>query len=193
MPDRDRYDAVILAGGAAERMGRAHKPAVAIGARRLLDIAVDAVADADRVIVVGPPMQTEAPVVWAREDPPGGGPVPALAAGLASCPSPTVVVLAADLPFVTAAAVTALRSRRDGGVASIAVDARGRDQPLLACYDTAALTAAIPRPAHGASMRSLLEELGRAGVVTRVDLGGDPPVTWDCDTEADVDRARELA
>ena len=48
--------AIILAGGASTRLD-ADKPEQLVGGRRLLDIAVSAVADADAVVVVGPPRE----------------------------------------------------------------------------------------------------------------------------------------
>ncbi|MGO4426310.1 NTP transferase domain-containing protein, partial [Streptomyces sp. MCAF7] len=48
------YDAVILAGGAARRLGGADKPALRVGARPLLDRVLDACRGAERTVVVGP-------------------------------------------------------------------------------------------------------------------------------------------
>jgi molybdopterin-guanine dinucleotide biosynthesis protein A len=187
------FDAVVLAGGQGRRLGGVSKPALAIGGRRLLDIAVDAVAAADRTIVVGTDLPTYRPVERVTESPAGGGPVAAIAAALTLLRSTTVVVLAADLPFITPAAVDALVAGRTDAVAAIAVDQSGRDQPLLACYDAAALWDALPSDPQGASMRLLLETLAAAGRIERLTLGGDPPVTWDLDTAADLSRAQELA
>lgn len=188
-----RYDAVVLAGGQGRRLGGVAKPSIAIGGRRLLDIALDAVAGADLTIVVGAAVPTVRPVQWTREEPAGGGPVAALAATVPLLRSATVVVLAADLPFVTADAVEALRHGIGPAAAAIAVDESGRDQPLIGCYDVGRLRRTLPLEPQGTSMRSLLRDLAGAGPIERLSLGGDPPVTWDCDTDADVSRARELA
>jgi molybdopterin-guanine dinucleotide biosynthesis protein A len=138
-------------------------------------------------------LPTARPVVWTCEAPPGGGPVAAIAAALSRARSSIVVVLAADLPFVTADAVERLLKARADAAAVIAVDTGGRDQPLLACYDSAALRAVMPAVPHGASMRSLLSSLEAGGAIRRLDLGGEPAVTWDCDTAAQLTRAQELA
>jgi molybdopterin-guanine dinucleotide biosynthesis protein A len=187
------YDAVVLAGGQGRRLGGVSKPAIAIGGRRLLDIAVDAVEGAERTIVVGTTLPTYRPVERASESPAGGGPVAAIAAAVALLDATTVVVLAADLPFITAEAVDALVAGRGDAVAAIAVDLSGRDQPLLACYDAASLWDALPSDPQGASMRSLLHDLEARGRIERLSLGGDPPVTLDLDTPADLTRAQELA
>ncbi|MEV0607690.1 NTP transferase domain-containing protein [Polymorphospora rubra] len=79
----DRYAVVLLAGGAARRMAGVDKPAVPVGGRPMRERVLAAVADAYPRIVVGPPDGLPAGVLTAREDPPGSGPVAALAAGLA--------------------------------------------------------------------------------------------------------------
>ncbi|MFF6775602.1 DUF6457 domain-containing protein [Streptomyces sp. NPDC012637] len=76
------YDAIVLAGGAARRLGGADKPGVRVGGRPLLDRVLAACRDAGRIVVVAEPRATAHPVEWAREEPPGGGPVAALDAGL---------------------------------------------------------------------------------------------------------------
>ncbi|MGH3739543.1 MAG: molybdenum cofactor guanylyltransferase, partial [Micromonosporaceae bacterium] len=78
------YAAIVLAGGAARRLGGADKPGLAVAGRSLLSRVLDAVADAYPRIVVGPPRQLPGDVILTREQPPGGGPVAALAAGLAA-------------------------------------------------------------------------------------------------------------
>ncbi|WP_240957281.1 DUF6457 domain-containing protein [Streptomyces chilikensis] len=94
------YDAVVLAGGAARRLGGADKPGVRVGGRALLDRVLAACAGAGRTVVVADPRPTARPVRWAREEPPGGGPLAALAAGLEHTTAASVVVLSADLPFL---------------------------------------------------------------------------------------------
>ncbi|MFJ9826841.1 DUF6457 domain-containing protein [Streptomyces sp. NPDC101160] len=76
------YDAIVLAGGSARRLGGADKPGVRVGGRPLLDRVLAGCRDARRTVVVAAPRATARPVEWTREDPPGGGPVAALDAGL---------------------------------------------------------------------------------------------------------------
>ncbi|MFC0100654.1 molybdenum cofactor guanylyltransferase [Micromonospora marina] len=105
------YAAILLAGGAARRMGGVDKPARAVGGRSMLHRVLGAVADADQRIVVGSSGPVPEGVRTTREEPPGGGPVAATAAGLALLDpgTTTVAVLAADLPLLTTAAVAGLR------------------------------------------------------------------------------------
>jgi len=187
------FDGIVLAGGEARRLGGIAKPEATVGGRRLLDVALDALSGAATAIVVGPTMPTPHDVTWTREDPPGGGPVAALAAGLALVEAPTVVVLAADLPFISSAAIDALRLAKGDDPAAIAIDGTGRDQPLIGCFDTARLRAVFPDVPSGVPMRSLLAALEQTGPIHRLGLGGDRPATLDCDTPADLSRAEELA
>ncbi|MFF4549707.1 NTP transferase domain-containing protein [Streptomyces sp. NPDC001435] len=95
------YDAVVLAGGAARRLGGVDKPAVRVGGRPLLDRVLAACAGARTTVVVAEPRPTARPVRWAREEPPGGGPVAALDAGLrhtATQAVPTEDVPTQDVP-----------------------------------------------------------------------------------------------
>ncbi len=136
--------AIILAGGASRRLG-VDKPEQRVGGRRLLDIALAAVAGADAVVVVGPPREVPDEVTVLREDPPGSGPVAAIAAGLAVFPDgpADVAVLAADLPRITPAAVTALAAARGDAPVALAVDDSGHLQYLTAVWDSAALASAL--------------------------------------------------
>ncbi|MFF8591764.1 NTP transferase domain-containing protein [Streptomyces sp. NPDC015220] len=131
----------MLAGGAARRLGGADKPGVRVGGRALLDRVLAACADARTTVVVADPRPTARPVRWAREEPPGGGPLAALDAGLRHTTADHVVVLSADLPFLEPGTVrgllTVLRAGHADG--ALLTDADGRDQPLVAAYRASAL------------------------------------------------------
>lgn len=140
------YAAVVLAGGRARRLGGVAKPALEVGGRTLLARVVAAVAGARPVVVVGPRVDgLGSEPVWAREDPPGAGPVAGLRAALGHLPaSGVVLVLAADLPFLDAATVELLGSAvRAGADAAVLVDDTGRDQYLVAAWSAVALRTAL--------------------------------------------------
>ncbi|MDQ0788095.1 NTP transferase domain-containing protein [Streptomyces sp. B3I8] len=141
------FDAVVLAGGAARRLGGADKPGVRVGGRALLDRVLSACADAAVTVVVADPRPTARPVRWACEEPPGGGPVAALDAGLRHTTAPVVVVLSADLPFLGMATVRRLTAAlaASGAEGALLSDAEGRDQPLVAAYRADALRRALDR------------------------------------------------
>ncbi|MEN3610263.1 NTP transferase domain-containing protein [Plantactinospora sp. ZYX-F-223] len=158
-------------------MGGADKPALPVGGRPMVDRVLAAAADADLRVVVGPAGELPAGVRATREQPPGGGPVAALAAGLALLPGTTppdtsdtappdtsdtappdtsdtgtVALLAADLPLLTTDAVRQLRtalSRAPGVDGVVYVDNAGRAQFLCGVWRVAPLRAALTRLAAG--------------------------------------------
>lgn len=186
------YDAIVLAGGAAKRLGGVDKPGVSVGGRALLDRVLTASRGADRTIVVGGRRATARPVLWARESPPGGGPLAALDAGLRMAEAGTVLVLSADLPFLDAATVRRLLNtlRTGGREGALLIDADGRDQPLVASYRAEplrrelALIAAEHGSLTGLPLRLLTGELD----LDRV--SADPFTAYDCDTWEDIATAR---
>lgn len=129
-------------------MGLVDKPALLLGSVSLLDIALAAVAPA-RTVVVGPPRVLGADVLQTREDPPGGGPAAAVAAGVeliaatraAHGPAPAaqrplVVVLAADLPGIDAGSVDLLTAavHEEDLSGAVLLDPAGRSQYLAGVW-----------------------------------------------------------
>ncbi|WP_413808381.1 NTP transferase domain-containing protein [Streptomyces sp. OE57] len=183
------YDAVILAGGAARRLGGVDKPALRVGGRALLDRVLDACRDAGRIVVVGPRRPTARPVRWAREEPPGGGPVAAVDAGIRQTAAPVVLVLSADLPFLTHETVETLLTGLQGAEGAVLIDPDGREQPLVAAYRAEPLRREIALLAteHGGlgglPLRLLVSELALARLQH-------PTASFDCDTWEDITTAR---
>jgi molybdopterin-guanine dinucleotide biosynthesis protein A len=183
------YDAIVLAGGTGRRLGGVDKAALEVGGRTLLDRVLAALVEARRIVVVGPARRLPPGVIATSELPPGGGPVAGLAAGLDLVEAPLVAVLACDLPFVTVATLRTLVSRlvvADAADGAQLVDESGRRQPLAAVYRTERLRAARSLLVHVSNtpMRAMLEG------VTMLDVEAVPEQAWDCDTWADLDRAR---
>lgn len=192
------YAAVILAGGGGRRLGGPAKPALPVAGTPMLHRVLAAVADASPRIVVGPvPVELPADVRSTTEQPSGGGPAAATAAGLALLPPGIgqVALLAADLPLLTSSDLHRLRATLasdpdlDGAVY---VDRDNRPQWLCGVWRLAALSrrrAALPADLTGWPLRRLLSPL-RAGRVTAVT---DPPPWWDCDTEQQLRVAEQWA
>jgi molybdenum cofactor guanylyltransferase len=192
--------AIVLAGGRATRLGGVDKPGLRVGDRTLLGAVVTAAreAGASPVIVAGPG-QPGLTARFVREDPPGGGPVPALRRGLDELAadadarvgagrSGSVAVLAADLPFLRAAHLRTLLAAAGSRNGAVLADDEGHPQWLIGCWDRRALAAAAAGYA-GSSLRGLMTPLDPVPVV--IDLEpGEPPPWLDCDTGADLDRAR---
>ncbi len=181
------YDAVILAGGAARRLGGVDKPGQLVGSLSLLERVLSAVPDAGRRIVVGPRRELAVVDEWVREDPPGGGPAPALAAALPMVTAEFVALLAGDLPFLTAEAIRTLREAAAEVDGALAVDDDRRDQILLGIWRTELLRGLDLQP--GARIGRALGSLH----VRRLRLPGSPPPWMDCDTSDELRQARELA
>ncbi|MGW7201590.1 NTP transferase domain-containing protein [Streptomyces chryseus] len=186
------YDAIVLAGGAAKRLGGVDKPGVRVGGRTLLDRVLGVCGGAGTTVVVGGRRATVRAVEWAREEPAGGGPLAALDAGVRRTTAESVLVLSADLPFVRRATVRRLLDALagDGGEAALLVDADGRDQPLVAAYRAEPLRRelALLATEHGGLAGLPLRLLTHELALTRVSAG--PLDSFDCDTWEDIAAAR---
>jgi molybdopterin-guanine dinucleotide biosynthesis protein A len=182
---------LLLTGGSSRRMGR-DKAALTIGGVRLVDRAQAVLAAVCYpVLEVGPGWSSLDAV---REEPPGAGPLAAVAAGGAALrsrghPGPALV-LAVDLPNVDE---PLLRFLADfPGQTTVVPFVGGHPQPLCARYAADALAAAGTLAAEGeTSMRALL------GSLPEVQWAG--PRMWgsvatetaflDVDTPEDLERA----
>jgi molybdopterin-guanine dinucleotide biosynthesis protein A len=187
----DVFDALILAGGAGRRLAGADKAVLDVGGVRLLDRAIEAVAGARRIVVVGPrrPIgKAASEIVFTREQPAGSGPAAAVMHGLTRVDSPIVAVIAVDVPFAAPAVVRVLQvlQGRSDCDAAMAVDQTGRRQPLLAAYRTESLKRRAGDWANRA-VRALVDGL------TVAEVPAQPIETQDCDTSDDLQWARQAA
>ena len=203
------WDALIVAGGRASRLGGIDKTALLWHGRSLLDGVLAAVSGAGRVCVVGSGADLPADVLRAVERPRWGGPAAAIVAGLQALAeagsSEWVVVLAGDLVHAdqavpellaaqaalatqaapaTQAALAAPASVGERADGLISVDADGHRQPLLALYRREALTAAAAAigPAENLSVKSLI------GGLNLVELRLADEASDDVDTPNDAAR-----
>ena len=176
-------------------MGR-HKPSLLVGGRSLVARVVTA-AEPRPTLVVGLPDDVPDGIRVVREDPPGGGPVAALGAAvdvlLATDPPPaTVLVLAADLPFVTSALLDRLASALDRtpeADVAVTTDAEGEPNWLCASWRMPALRAHLDGLGHlaGRSVRALVTG---ARIVEVPDEAG---LAVDVDTPDELAAARSRA
>ncbi len=209
------FDAVILAGGRASRLAGTDKPSLDVGGKPMLATVARAAvaAGTQKLIIVGPDragrvhdaLATAAEglpggLSWVQEEPPVAGPVPALRRGLAEVTAGWLLLLAADLPFLTGPLLADLLARAcrgarrpgSGGQAGGAVltDGDGRAQWLAGCWTAGLLRAAVTGY-QGDSLHGLLEPLSPLLVRPVVRDGGPPP--WlDCDTPDDLAAARAV-
>ena len=194
----------MLAGGQARRLGGADKPGLRLGELSLAGAVIRAAlqAGAGRVIVVGPDRPDLAAELagaggarpaWLQftsERPAGAGPVLALRAGLDLITEPWLLLLAADLPFLTAAALRDLVSAATPAGGAVVTDDQGRPQWLVSCWRAAGLRAALASYS-GNSLRGLLAPLPHADVAAAAEPGK-PPYWLDCDTPDDLATAERL-
>lgn len=179
------HDVVVLAGGGGRRLGGVDKPGLTVGGSTLLDRVLSACGDAGSIVVVGPERPTSRPVTWAREDPPGGGPLAGLAAGVAHVGAPVTLLLAADLPFFTVECGAALVAS-----APAVLLGEGREQWLCSAWRTQELVdALVGVEVESGRLGDFLQTLAPA----RLTWSG-PGQPWvDCDTEQDLEQARAAA
>ena len=168
-------DVVIIAGGEGSRLGGISKPELEVGGMSLLDRTLAAVDAARAMVIVGGPRRDG--VAWTVEEPPGGGPAAAVAAGIdwlavggtgssvypgpskqtPSHPALWTLVLAVDTPLAAHAIGPLVRVAAGDG--AWMVDSEGREQPLLAIYRTESLAVRTGGTQEGKSMRSLVKGL----------------------------------
>ena len=200
------YAAVVLAGGRGRRLGGPAKPAIEVGGGPNLQRVLTAVAAAPVRVVVGPPELGElvpAGVRVVREEPPGGGPVAALAAGLVVVPVDVggsaddpgrLVVLAADLPLLSVAAVRRVVDAVGTADGAVYVDGSGRRQWLCGAWRPDVVRRrlaglAASGPLAGRSLRELFAPLS---VVEVAGAAGEAPPWYDCDTPAALAEAESF-
>ena len=147
---------LLLTGGSSRRLG-VDKALLRLGDERLVDRAARVLAEVVMPVIEVGPGYTSLPT--AREDPPGGGPLCALIAGVEALDArgtrTAVVLLAVDLPFVDARVVEWLADHPSSGTVVPMVD--GMPQTTCARYSVDALIAAGDVAAAGErSLRALL-------------------------------------
>jgi molybdopterin-guanine dinucleotide biosynthesis protein A len=200
--------ALILAGGSARRLSGTPKPLLLLADKPLLVHVARAAlrVGADPVVIVGPSEQAEMlrdrtveALPWTRERPPGGGPVAAIAAGLALLDASTdggvpddalVLVLAGDGPRVGEvleplcdAARAALGQGLDGAVCTV----DGRDQLLASCVCVDVLRDAVGDDVQDRSLYDVVGVLRLAAVPV------DASSLLDADTWDDLVQLRVMA
>lgn len=182
---------LVLAGGTAQRLGGVSKPDYKIGPSRLIDIAIDEVEHTGfrgRIVVIAPgELDVREGVELTLEDPPHGGPLAGVGAGIAALEnlpgSAIVALMTCDAPL-TPRLWGELCSKLDEVDAAIPMSGRdeARPQYLHGCYRLRSLRRVSVE--RNASIRQGFAQIEAARVVDE---------NWYCmdvDTPAD---AEELA
>jgi molybdenum cofactor guanylyltransferase len=178
--------AAILAGGRGTRFGGRDKSRLVVGSRPILDRQLDELTDIPDILLVGREASGHEPVGRFRiiqDRVPGSGPLGGLDAALAAARHDVVLVIACDMPFVTAGFLHHLASLAhadvaEAAVAAVAVVPQTEDgyHPLCAAYTRACHTIVMRRLADGKlAMMGLLDDV-RVRVVSSEEIArfGDP-------------------
>lgn len=130
-------DVAILAGGRASRLGGADKSAIRIGSVSIFEWQLAALEGlADRIVVVGggPDRFVSHRVRVVSDRVPRAGALGGLYTALCEAATPYVLVLACDLPFVSARVMERLAALADGKADAVVPRTADGVQPLCAVY-----------------------------------------------------------
>lgn len=180
----------ILAGGRATRFDGVNKGTLVVGSTAIVDRLLDAVHEVtDDIFIVGrdDPAWTSRGLRVIADDVPGAGPLGGIYTALVHSPSDRTLVVACDMPFVSAALLRRLAAVEDADVV-IPRHARGYE-PLCAIYSRVCTDDMRERLDRGINEASRLP----AGVrVTELDVTDDVMFV-NVNTPHDYERARELS
>ena len=187
--------AIVVGGGGGERLGGVSKPDLTLGGVRLIDRVCGVLTEACAVgcvAVVPPSVRVPDGVARTLEDPPGGGPLAGIDAGLRALgvgDDVLVVVVSVDAPgvaaFLPALLEPALREGVEGRIVR-GGDPEPFDQYLMGVYRAASLRRAIDEAvaAYGSVRGVGVRRVLRALDVERVSVSAD--ACRDIDTPEDV-------
>ncbi|HEY6035078.1 MAG TPA: molybdenum cofactor guanylyltransferase, partial [Kofleriaceae bacterium] len=120
--------ALILAGGKATRFGGIAKHELVIAGSTILQHQVAVLAPRVAEIIVSSPRDIAG--YRCVRDAAGEGPLAGIAAGLAACASPWLLVLAGDMPFITAQLIDSLIAARAPELDAVGLEVDGLPEPL---------------------------------------------------------------
>ncbi len=190
--------AAILAGGAARRMGGADKCSLAVGGERILDRQLSTLrAITDSILVVGG-AQGRFEALGLRTVPdavPAGGAIAGIYSAIVSSPHAWTLVVACDMPFLSAPLLRQLAARRSAAIDVVMPRTRDGLQPLCALYSERCAPALRARLERGLLRASEIVEDVRAE-----EFGPDEIAAYDpeglmfvnVNTPHDYERAKEV-
>ena len=188
--------AIVVGGGGGQRLGGVSKPDLVLGGVRLIDrvcAVLTGACGAGCVAVVPPAVRVPDGVTRTLEDPPGGGPLAGIDAGLSALnlgEGGLVLVVSVDAPgvgeFVPLLLAEPLGEAADGRIVR-GGDPEPFDQYLMGVYRAASLRRAIDEAvaAYGSVRGVGVRRVLRALDVERVSVSAD--ACRDIDTPEDVD------
>lgn len=140
--NRDEVTALVLAGGRATRLGGVDKRELVVDGATIFTRQCAVLAPRVREIIVSTPHavpghRTVIDVVA------GAGPLAGIAAGLAAATTPWVLVLAGDMPHVSAALLDRLLEAAVADVDAVGITIGGLPEPLVCVLRVAAARPAV--------------------------------------------------
>ena len=120
--------ALILAGGKATRMGGVDKSALVVEGRTIFERQLAALGTLP--VIVSAPRDVPG-FTTVRDVAEGAGPLAGIAAGLAAATTPWLLVLAGDMPYLTAEIIDRLVSRTSDDIDAVGVRLAGLPEPLV--------------------------------------------------------------
>jgi molybdopterin-guanine dinucleotide biosynthesis protein A len=144
---RDDVTALILAGGRATRMGGVDKRALIVEGRTIFERQCEVLAPRVAEIVVS--CAPDAPAIpgyrSVADAVAGAGPLAGIAAGLTAAPTAWLLVLAGDMPYITAALVDRMLAAATDDVDAVGIRVGGLPEPLLCVLRVDVARAAVLR------------------------------------------------
>ena len=190
--------AAIIAGGGAQRLGGLDKWALGVGGQRIIDRQLAVLGQvAEQVLIVSNDLHRfqSVGVRVCADLLPGAGPLGGLYTALVRSPTEHTLVVACDLPFLTASFLRYLTWRVGGFDAAVPRGADGL-QPLCAVYRRTCAAAIRARLDRGEHRVSALTDALRVTYVDPAEIAPfDPDDTlfMNINTPADHRRAVDLA
>lgn len=185
------WSVIILSGGTSRRFG-SDKAQALLGDHSLLNEILISIPVSTPVLLVGPePTGITRQVSLTQEDPPYGGPVAGIDAGIAQIDTELVAIIATDMPFAVAVVESLILEITSEDDVLLPLDANGYPQFLSGIYRTTALKSALLgiTQVQGAAMRDLVTGM-------RVRHWHSTPAQAaalvDIDTREDLERARRI-
>lgn len=192
-----RLDAAILAGGRGHRLGGRDKSAIVIDGVEVIDRQLDALAPvAHRVFVVGRPDRRFAArgLAVVEDLVAGAGPLGGVYTALRTATTPRVLVIACDMPFLTAEFLAFVGAAGHGCDVAVPKDGRGL-HPLCAVWSTGAIPVVERVLGEGVrAVRGALEAL-RVHIIEENAVGAFDPdgrLLHNINTPDDLARAHTL-
>lgn len=138
--------ALILAGGKATRFGGIAKHELVVDGQTIFERQVSVLAPRVAEIIVSSPRDI-AGYRTVRDSVEGAGPLAGIAAGLAACRTPWLLVVAGDMPYITGELIEVLLggAGREDAIDAVGIRVGGLPEPLVCVLHRRVLPVVVGR------------------------------------------------